>query len=145
MPRDIQVFIEIKRHGQWELAQPMRENEHYNHDDPKQNQLNEEMYINQYYPEEIYSEYDPNFWQNLGVEGRFSNKLNGLPKDMCNEIHTHHKSFGNEAFDENWLSCEKFIENIKENYPDVYESTLIKKIKKIGNPSDMRLILWFSQ
>ena len=147
MPRDIQVFLEKKSDNKWNLVLPMINHNGFNYQNPDQNQVSDTMYINEYYPEEIYSEYNPSFWEAFGVEGRFSKNSKDIPFDCCKEIRLHHESFGDEAFQEHWLYCNTFLAKVESGNNQKNKTTinLLSKIKSLGQPREMRLILWFNQ
>ncbi|GLR69134.1 hypothetical protein [Agaribacter marinus] len=91
-------------------------------------------------------EYDPIVWELFGVCGRFAESLRGIPLDCCEEIKEEHKSFGDEAFDEHWISCSDFISNVNESGRKPAEAhKLADYIKGLGNSEETRLIMWFSQ
>jgi len=146
MPRDIEVIIEKRVDDSWELVLPMLKNDSFNYEDPKQNWLNDSMYINEYFPQAIYDDYDQTLWVLFGVEGRLSSNARSLPTDSCEEIREYHKSYGDEAFQEHWISCKEFVENTKIfSGIGTQADDLAAKIRELGDLDEMRLILWFSQ
>ena len=146
MPRDIIVLLEKKIDGVWLLVLPMIKNNHFSNSDAQQNWLSDSMYINEYYPEPIYCDYNPSLWELMGVEGKYSTNVRNIPDSSCSEIKEHHKSFGKEAFDEHWISCNDFIENVIKYGASIAEANdIVDRIKKHGEPLSMRLILWFTQ
>ncbi len=146
MPRDINVIIEHRVGGLWKLVLPMLKNNFFNHKSPKENWLSGSMYIDEYYPELFYSEYSPEIWELLGVAGKYSKNTRPFPDDCCEEIKNFYKSFGSEAFDEHWLTCIDFLANVKKYRSTSKEAChLALRLKELGDPNKMRLILWFSQ
>lgn len=146
MPRDIQVLLEITVEDKWELVLPMQRNSGFNYDEPKENWMNDSMYITEYYPDVFYSEYNPEIWGLFGVEGRFSPNECELPSNCSKEVRDYYNSFGDEAFQVHSITGVDFISNI-ETYgaENTVAISLVQKLKKLGKPSNMRFILWFSQ
>ena len=146
MPRDIQVFIESRVDDGWQVVLPMVRNTGFNHENTNQNQINDSMFITEYYPEPIYEEYNPKFWELFGVEGKYSSNSREIPTDCCKEIRDYYLSFGDEAFQEHWISSDIFISNVGNSGTKLDDAnSLVSKIKSLGNLGEMRLILWFSQ
>ena len=149
MPRDIHVFIEKQINDNWETVLPIKEYSGYSKDCPTNNKINDSMYLPKIYPEELFGDYDLIVWSLLGIEGKYDyKKLKGLPSNLSREISNYHKSFGLEAFQEHWISCLEFIDNASESESALLNSNVKKlknKILELGNPNEMRLIMWCSQ
>ena len=146
MPRDITVILEKKTNGQWCLVLPMVKNNYFNSEDPKQNWINDSMYISEYYPEPIYDNYNPQLCELFGVEGKLSRNTRKLPSDCSSETKEFHTSYGSEAFGEHWIECEDFISKAENHGAEILAAQeIVLKIKEIGDPKKMRLVLWFSQ
>ena len=86
MPRDIIVVLEKEIDGIWHLVLPMIKNKHFNYSNTQENWLSESMYMNEYYPEPIYSDYNPSLWELMGVEGKYSTDVRNIPDNSCSEI-----------------------------------------------------------
>ncbi|HED33913.1 MAG TPA: hypothetical protein ENJ08_06800 [Gammaproteobacteria bacterium] len=129
-----------------ETGSSSKKNFSFNYDDPRENWMNDSMYITEYYPESFYSDYNPGVWELFGVEGRYSKNECGLPLDCCKEIRDYYGSFGDEAFQVHCISGVNFLSNVETHGAgNSVATSLAKKLLELGNPDDMRFILWFSQ
>ncbi|CUI08657.1 hypothetical protein BN2497_12091 [Janthinobacterium sp. CG23_2] len=118
----------------------------FDHENPRQNWLNDTMYLTGFYPQDVYSEYNPPLWELFGILGRFPSGLRGLPGDCCTDIKDHFTSFGMEAFDQHWVSCCEFRDAVVAlPHADREANRLLEKIAGLGKLEEMRLIMWFSQ
>ncbi|MDQ1923046.1 hypothetical protein [Massilia pseudoviolaceinigra] len=146
MPSDIQVYLEERWDGRWQLVLPMIKTIGFDDENPRQDWLNDTTYLTGFYPQDVYSEYNPPLWELFGVAGRFPSGLRGLPAVCCTEIKNHFISFGTEAFDEHCLPCTEFRDAVAALPHDDKEARrLLEQIAGLGKLEEMRLILWFSQ